>query len=60
MGHHDHDGVAMISIRLTDPCAYCGRPLKDVVTQGCGSLEAPKKDVDRLCDVLAWVKRQKR
>ena len=50
----------MISIRLTDPCAYCGRALKDVMAQGCGSLEAPKKDVDRLCDVLAWVKRHKR
>jgi hypothetical protein len=50
----------MISIRIIDPCAYCGRPLKDVMAQGCGSREAPQKDVDRLCDVLAWVKRQKR
>jgi hypothetical protein len=49
----------MISIRITDPCAYCNRALRELMQQGCGSREVPQKDADRLCDVLAWIKRQK-
>ena len=44
-------------IRYTDPCFYCGRPLRDVAAQGCGSREFPADQVDRLCEVLSRARR---
>lgn len=49
----------MSGLRLENPCAYCARPLRDVMAQGCGSREFPQADADRLCDVVAWARRQK-
>jgi hypothetical protein len=47
-------------IRYTDPCFYCGRALRDVAAQGCGSREFPHDKVDRLCEVLPRARREVR
>lgn len=55
----DHDD-RMSGVRLSDPCAYCGRPLAQVATDGCGSQEfigMSQEQRDALCEVYERVRR---
>jgi len=45
-------------VRIEDPCAYCGRPIRDVARAGCGSQEYRDAEVDRLCHIADWVRRR--
>ena len=44
-------------IKMTDPCYYCGRTLKEVKAKGCGSQEFPQSAVNKWCEVKAHVER---
>jgi len=45
-------------VRIEDPCAYCGRPIRDVARAGCGSQEYRDAEVDRLCHIADWARRR--
>jgi len=49
----------MTGVRIADPCAYCGRPLAQVATDGCGSQERgfDQARVNELCEVFQQARR---
>lgn len=55
------DGAGMTGVRHTDPCSYCGRPLAQVATDGCGSQERgfSQERVNALCEVYERARRER-
>lgn len=54
------DGAGMTGVRHTDPCSYCGRPLAQVATDGCGSQEflgMTQSERNALCEVYDRARR---